>query len=310
MKRYSLLTAFSFGVLLAAAAASPLAQERSASGATDMQASWTAIHTMAGSAMVKADNVNARVNSIVTCNQKAMMYVGAGGDADGCVDNLYITQLTTSVGTAEAQIKTINDLVDTLNKGLKDMPTALTTIEGTLSPMTNQVKSLQGTAADLSNKAADAATKLNSLNSQLPAVNVQLNDLKTKLDTHTGQIADLYAKIAAINTTIGSVNSTIASLNSTVSYVNGVISGLNTNMANVLNCGASNYIYNYNAGCVIPTTHTSCSIYLASSTNSVVACPGSQIMVRTVNGQNCSSSNHGSVTCTLFGTTKCYASTC
>ncbi|PZP39139.1 MAG: hypothetical protein DI585_05055 [Pseudomonas fluorescens] len=62
------------------------AQERAASGSVDTQMTWTALKTAVGAVEGKADAVNARVDQIVVCGRKGMVYAPGDGaaDAQGC----------------------------------------------------------------------------------------------------------------------------------------------------------------------------------------------------------------------------------
>lgn len=63
------------------------AQERAASGVMETQMTWSALSNIAKGAGDKADAVNSRVNQIVVCGRKNMIYApnAIGVDAEGCV---------------------------------------------------------------------------------------------------------------------------------------------------------------------------------------------------------------------------------
>ncbi len=80
--RYCLLTllVFTTGILHA--------QERAAGSSVDVQMSWSALSTMVNAVDTKTTAVNSRVDQIVLCSKKGMVYApgAAGIDADGCLN--------------------------------------------------------------------------------------------------------------------------------------------------------------------------------------------------------------------------------
>lgn len=249
------------GLLLAGSA---VAQERSASGATNMQMTWTALNALVGSATTKANAVNDRVQSVINCNWQSKAYNGSG-----CVDNAKLVPLSAKIDTIKSNITAINSQIDTANKTLKDMNTSIDSLQTNVNILNSQIAALQAAANTLSTQQAGTIAKINALATQTTTVLAQINDLVGRVNTHTGQIADLYNKVAAANTSIANLNSQIAGMNSSLSSVNSSVSGMNNSLANVLYCGSLNYIYNYNAGCVIPTGHTSCSLHQYATGNTL-----------------------------------------
>lgn len=63
------------------------AQERSAMGAIDTQVTWSALRTMVDAANTKSDAVNARMDQVVVCGKKGMVYApgATSADGDGCL---------------------------------------------------------------------------------------------------------------------------------------------------------------------------------------------------------------------------------
>ncbi|RYG60187.1 MAG: hypothetical protein EON60_08010 [Alphaproteobacteria bacterium] len=63
------------------------AQERTAMGTTETQMTWTALKNLIDSANAKSDGAHKRIDQIVVCNTKQMIYSPDtnGKDADGCV---------------------------------------------------------------------------------------------------------------------------------------------------------------------------------------------------------------------------------
>ncbi|WP_142781090.1 hypothetical protein [Agrobacterium sp. T29] len=90
-------------ILLALAALSLItaafAQERTAAGTVENQMSWSALNTKIATANSKADAVNSRVEQVVVCGRKGMLYAPgqAGADGQGCVvsklDSSYVNML-------------------------------------------------------------------------------------------------------------------------------------------------------------------------------------------------------------------------
>lgn len=63
-------------------------QERAAGSSVDVQMSWSALSTMVNAVDTKTTAVNSRVDQIVVCSRKGMVYApgAAGIDADGCLN--------------------------------------------------------------------------------------------------------------------------------------------------------------------------------------------------------------------------------
>ncbi len=63
-------------------------QERSAGSSVDVQMSWSALSTMVNAVDTKTTAVNSRVDQLVVCSKKGMVYApgAAGIDADGCLN--------------------------------------------------------------------------------------------------------------------------------------------------------------------------------------------------------------------------------
>lgn len=74
-----------FVLSLCAAVPSVYAQERTAGGSFDTQMTWTALSTLVKSADAKADMVNVRVDQVVACSRRGMLYAPNAGGGDPCV---------------------------------------------------------------------------------------------------------------------------------------------------------------------------------------------------------------------------------
>ncbi len=63
-------------------------QERAAGSSVDVQMSWSALSTMVQAVDTKTTAVNSRVDQIVVCSKKGMVYAPAtaGIDTDGCLN--------------------------------------------------------------------------------------------------------------------------------------------------------------------------------------------------------------------------------
>jgi hypothetical protein len=75
-----------FSLTLAGVAGTGIAQERTAGGALDTQMTWTALSNVAKAASDKADMVSSRVDQVVVCGRKGMVYAPglSGADGQGC----------------------------------------------------------------------------------------------------------------------------------------------------------------------------------------------------------------------------------
>ncbi len=82
------------------------AQERSATGATDVQMTWTSLSNLVKAADDKATAVNSRVDQVVVCGKKGKNYApeAPGADAEGCLEasSNNGTNLTTMLNTLNA----------------------------------------------------------------------------------------------------------------------------------------------------------------------------------------------------------------
>ena len=266
-----------FGLPLLFAATTAQAQEAAATSSVNLTATWNALNTQVNESSTKSDMVNTRIDQIVVCNKKNMMYApGGGADSSGCIENSAIAQLQTKVATINGQLGPLNQQLTDLNGKLTGLTTQLATVQGTLTNLGNQIAGLITLSNDLNVKAANAINSINDLYARMSVVTGQVTSLYTTVNTHTTQIADLYAKIAAINTQVTSLSSSIASANNLINSLNGTAAGLNSQIANILYCGANNLIYNRNVGCVTPAGSGSCHMVIASTGHS--SCPGGQYL--------------------------------
>lgn len=89
------------------------AQERTAGSALDTQMTWTSLAAQAKAASDKADAVNTRVDQVVICAKKGMLYMpGVGGiDSQGCKEpfrsgdvNGNLTQLYNAINTLNSNV--------------------------------------------------------------------------------------------------------------------------------------------------------------------------------------------------------------
>src|SRR5689334_12035540 len=64
------------------------AQERSAGGSAETQMTWSALSAKIANVDTKATGANVRIDQLVKCGKKEMLYAPgmAGADADGCID--------------------------------------------------------------------------------------------------------------------------------------------------------------------------------------------------------------------------------
>ena len=237
----------------------PMAQERTSNNAAmDPQLDWSALSAQVTAASNETDTINARVDNILTCNRKAMLYV-PGTTSDGCVTNSKIDLLNSRADAINKQISSTLVSIPIINGNINSAQNRLTAIQGTLNTLSPQVNDLLGQYNDLANKAASTISTINSLYTSINAISAQISSLTNQFATHTAQIADLYTKIAAINASIGSFNSSLAAANNTINSLNSTVSALNSNTANVLSCGTGGYVFNRNSGCAVAVSHASCS---------------------------------------------------
>ncbi len=71
------------GAAVLALAGTGHAQERTAAGSLDTQMTWSALAAKVGAASDKAEAVNSRVDQIVVCGLKGMLYAPGHAKADG-----------------------------------------------------------------------------------------------------------------------------------------------------------------------------------------------------------------------------------
>lgn len=78
-----------------------LAQERTAGSSLENQMTWTALSSMAKNAADKADMVDVRVNQIVVCSRKKMLYAPGmnGADSEGCVTAVDLTSMQNTINS-------------------------------------------------------------------------------------------------------------------------------------------------------------------------------------------------------------------
>lgn len=180
------------------------AQERSASGSVDLQMTWTALNSLAQTAMVKSDMVDARVDQVVACNRKAMLYApGAGADGDGCIENSKITALAQRIDAINTQIATINDQINSLNNRMGKAEERLVVIANTLSTQAGQIRDLFNKNEELSKQFADLQNRTNELYGHVNHLSSLLNDYANKLNGINGRIANINNNISTINNQIG-----------------------------------------------------------------------------------------------------------
>ena len=72
---------------LALCAITATAQERAASGDMDVQVTWTALKSEVDSAKAGTEIVKVKVDQVIKCNKKMMLYApgASGADGDGCI---------------------------------------------------------------------------------------------------------------------------------------------------------------------------------------------------------------------------------
>lgn len=106
------------------------AQERTAIGGTDTQMTWSALSTLINGVDTKTDAVNSRVDQVVVCAKKGMVYApGAPGtDAQGC-------------GEAAQSGNTSNTFTSLVNK-LNTTNTNLTNLTNTSNATNTKVSNI------------------------------------------------------------------------------------------------------------------------------------------------------------------------
>lgn len=74
------------------------AQERAAGGTTETQMTWTALKSQVETARTESAAAHTRIDKIVICNKKNMLYVPGvtGADTDGCIEDAVVKQLIIS----------------------------------------------------------------------------------------------------------------------------------------------------------------------------------------------------------------------
>lgn len=84
------------------------AQERTAAGTMETQMSWSALNTKIATANTKADAVNTRIEQVIVCSRKGLLYAPGQSEADGqgCVkpfvDDSAMNQLNTRMNSVLA----------------------------------------------------------------------------------------------------------------------------------------------------------------------------------------------------------------
>lgn len=86
-----------------------MAQERTAAGAMDTQMTWTALSAKVQSANDKADAVNVRVDQVVVCGKKGMVYApgATGADSQGCFQSATAPGVITSLTTIQSSVSNV-----------------------------------------------------------------------------------------------------------------------------------------------------------------------------------------------------------
>ncbi|RYG61342.1 MAG: hypothetical protein EON60_03890 [Alphaproteobacteria bacterium] len=88
-----------------------MAQERASGGTVERQMTWSSLRTLVDAANAKSDDVNARVNKIVACNKKQMIFVDTAS-GDGCVPNTDIANLVTCGDSGQIYDKSKKACID------------------------------------------------------------------------------------------------------------------------------------------------------------------------------------------------------
>ncbi|RYG60188.1 MAG: hypothetical protein EON60_08015 [Alphaproteobacteria bacterium] len=87
------------------------AQERAAGGNVEAQMTWTSLSSLVTGANEKSAAVNKRVDQIVTCNKKQMIFVDTAA-GDGCVANTDVANLITCGDSGQIYDKSKKTCID------------------------------------------------------------------------------------------------------------------------------------------------------------------------------------------------------
>lgn len=111
------------GALCLAFAGAAQAQERTAIGGTDTQMTWSALSTLINGVSTKTDAVNSRVDQVVVCAKKGMVYApGAPGiDGDGCLPPEVPPSVVTSINTLNTATNTLNNNVNNITNSVNSL---------------------------------------------------------------------------------------------------------------------------------------------------------------------------------------------
>ncbi|RYG60189.1 MAG: hypothetical protein EON60_08020 [Alphaproteobacteria bacterium] len=101
----------SLTLVIASMAGLAYAQERAAGGAAETQMTWSSLRSIVDGANAISDAVNTRVDQIVACNKKQMIY-SPGTTADGCVPNTDVANLITCGDSGQIYDKSKKGCVD------------------------------------------------------------------------------------------------------------------------------------------------------------------------------------------------------
>ncbi len=84
-----------YSLYIVAFATAGHAQERTAAGVLDTQMTWSTLKSLVDAASVKSDAAHSRIDQILTCNKKNMIYSpdSSGTDTQGCIANKDIIQI-------------------------------------------------------------------------------------------------------------------------------------------------------------------------------------------------------------------------
>ena len=248
--------------MLTVATFSAHAQERSAAGSVDLQMTWTALNSLVQSSVAKSDMVNARVDQVVICNRKAMLYApGSGADADGCIENSKIVALGQRVDAINAEIITINSQIASLNGRVGQAEARLNTIDGTLNTQAAQIKDLFGRSDELFNRTNDLYNKTNELFGSVNNLHNLINGINGTLTNHGNRLNVLDNQVNNINSRINTINNQISTLNGQIGDLynrsNDLYNRTNDLYGNVnyiKHCGDNRMVLS-NGGCVRPSAN-------------------------------------------------------
>lgn len=116
MKYYVLTTALLMLIPLAQA------QERTASGAISEQVTWSSLSAQISAVNSRTEAVNSRIDQLVVCARKGMIYAPGSGDAQGCLEasqggvtNKNISFVLTSLGGINTSITNLNNSINGVN---------------------------------------------------------------------------------------------------------------------------------------------------------------------------------------------------